>query len=29
MEDIKLAFEEFSNTRKEKEIPQFVKDMYT
>jgi SpoVK/Ycf46/Vps4 family AAA+-type ATPase len=29
MEDIKLAFEEYLKTRKEKELPQFVKDMYT
>jgi SpoVK/Ycf46/Vps4 family AAA+-type ATPase len=28
MEDIKLAFEEYLKTRKEKELPQFVKDMY-
>ena len=28
MEDIKLAFEEFHRIRKEKELPQFVKDLY-
>jgi SpoVK/Ycf46/Vps4 family AAA+-type ATPase len=28
MEDIKAAFEEFQKTRKEKELPQFVKDLY-
>jgi SpoVK/Ycf46/Vps4 family AAA+-type ATPase len=29
MEDIKLAFDEYLKIRKEKELPQFVKDMYT
>jgi hypothetical protein len=29
MEDIKNAYTEFLKIRKEKEIPQFVKDMYT